>query len=93
MNRHKKAREYVEKQKECEKNNWNDPFYQDNQWYAFPPGAVIPKPYSCSRMEKDVFSRGFNHRKAFTYCFVVIYYLPNNFVLFSSLLTRLNRVG
>jgi len=34
---------YYEGAKEwCEKNGYTDPFFQDGNWWAFPPGGVIP---------------------------------------------------
>jgi len=33
---HEGAREW------CEKNGYTDPFFQDGNWWAFPPGGVIP---------------------------------------------------
>ncbi len=55
MNRNITAREYAEKNIWCENNNWSDPFYQDNEWYAFPPSGVIPLPIPVPRWKKMFF--------------------------------------
>ncbi len=33
---------YLRQLRWCANHGWTDPFYQDGQWYAFPPGAVMP---------------------------------------------------
>ncbi len=33
--------EYLRQLRWCENHGWTEPFYQDGQWYAFPPGAVM----------------------------------------------------
>ncbi len=33
---------YLRQLRWCDRQGWTEPFYQDGQWYAFPPGAVMP---------------------------------------------------
>ncbi len=60
MSRSIPTTEYLRKLRWCERHGWTEPFYQDGQWYAFPPGAVIPLAIPPSFLDSfQAFSRPF----------------------------------
>lgn len=37
----------------CETSGWTDFFFQEGQFYAFPPGAVMPLPVPTAAIESE----------------------------------------
>ena len=60
MSRSIPTTEYLRQLRWCERHGWTEPFYQDGQWYAFPPGAVMPLAIPPSFLDSwQAFSRQF----------------------------------